>query len=307
MDARTLRYFVGIADSGSFSRAAERLHVAQPGLSLQMRKLEAELGVSLFGRSSKGVVLTEEGERLLGHARTILGQLQAAREDLRAGAAEPIGAVVLGMPQSLAASLVVPLVREVLSRWPRIALRVVDVNTGYIPEWLRTGHLDLGLVFRAEPGQGVEFRELLREELVLVGPPDHAAERTEITLSEVSRLPLLLPSRRHSLRELSEAYARRHAVELSVIAEVDSMPQLRDLAITGVGYTILSYASVRTEIDGGRLCGLRIVDPVLLRSCYLSRSSSSPRTRPVETLERAIRQTAVALAEAGQWPGGLIP
>ena len=306
MDARTLRYFVGIADSGSFSRAAERLHVAQPGLSLQMRKLEADLGVSLFRRSTKGVVLTEEGERLLGHARTILGQLQAAREDLRAVAAEPIGPVVLGMPQSLAASLVVPLVREVLSRWPRIALRVVDVNTGYIPEWLRTGHLDLGLVFRAEPGQGVEFRELLREELVLVGPPALGQGRCEITLSDVSRLPLLLPSRQHSLRELIEAYARRHAVELSVIAEVDAMPQLRDLAIIGAGYTILSYASVRTEIDGGRLSGLRIVDPVLLRSCYLSRSSTLPKTRSVETIERAITTTVTALAEAGQWPGGMI-
>lgn len=304
LDVRSLRSFVGIAESGSFSRAADALHTAQPGLSLQIQKLEDELGVRLFQRSRKGVVLTGAGERLLRHARLILGQLQAARDDLRMEAAEPIGPVVLGMPQSLAASLVVPLVRDVLERWPRIALRVVDVNTGYIPDWLRSGHLDLGLVFRAESGQGVAYQELLQEELILVGPPRELQQSSDITLADVSKLPLLLPSRRHSLRELIESYARRSGLQLNVIGEIDAMPQLRDLAMVGAGFSILSYASVRRDIEEGRIAGTRIVDPVLLRSVYLSRASTAPTTRPIETIQGAIAGIVDRLAESGQWPKG---
>lgn len=306
MDTRLLRHFVGVAESGSISRAAELLHVAQPGLSLSIQKLEESLGVSLFHRSRKGVALTNEGERLLSHARLILRQVQAASDDLRSGAAEPIGPLILGMPQSLAATLVVPLVAEIMRRWPRIGLRIIDANTGYIPEWLRTGHLHLGFVFRAEAGRGVDYRNILQEELILVGPAVTGEERPEITSAELARLPLILPSRRHSLRELIEAYARQHDIRLNVVAEIDAMPQLRDLAMAGIGWSILSYASVRREVGENRLRGMRI-DPPLLRPCYLCRSTTAPTTRPMQAVEGLIIDLVDGMLRRGEWPAALRP
>ncbi len=302
MDLRALRYFVGVAECGSFSRAAERLHTAQPNLSLQIQKLEAELGVRLFHRSRKGATATAAGERLLGHARAILTQAQAARDDLRTEAAEPIGPVVFGLPQSIAITLAVPVVREVIRRWPRVVLSVVDANTGDIPDRIRSGQFDLGLVFRAETGIDLRYNRLVEEELILVGPPGALAGRVSITIAEVSQLPLLLPSRRHSLREFIETCARRHNVSLDVVAEVDAMPQLRDLAMAGAGYSILAYASVRREVEAVRLDGSRIVEPVLRRSCFLCRSATLPPTRPVQAVEGLIREVAAELAAQGHWP-----
>ena len=109
MDIRTLRYFVTITEEGTISKAALRLHVAQPALSLQLRKLEAELGSVLLHRTARGVSVTASGAKLLVHAQDILRRFDAAREDIQAEAPEPTGNVVLGLSQSIAMMLGAPL------------------------------------------------------------------------------------------------------------------------------------------------------------------------------------------------------
>ena len=119
MDFRILRYFVAIAEEGSISRAAERLRIAQPALSAQVRNLESELGSPLLHRMPRGVAVTESGAKLLGHARHILRSAALAREDLLGDAAVIIGDVTVSFPQSVAMVLTRPVVEEVLRALPR--------------------------------------------------------------------------------------------------------------------------------------------------------------------------------------------
>lgn len=315
MDARSLRYFSMVAQEGSFSRAADRLHVAQPALSQQIKKLEGDLGAQLLRRTGRGAVPTDAGLKLLAHALEILQRIDAAREELRGEAAEPIGRVTVGMSQSMAMILTAPLVRTVTADWPKVSLHVMECGTGYIPGWLRTGQLDLGLTFRAGSAAHVDFEPLAHEDLLLIGAPNAFAgnarknrKRTmaEVPLKALGTYPLVLPARLHSLRELIDHSAERAGVELNVIAEVDAMPQLKDLAMQGIAYSILSYSAVRQELSEGRLAAARIVRPSIARSVYLCRLAGAPQSIAARKVGNLIRDIVRSQVEEGHWPARLL-
>src|SRR5215469_10683899 len=122
MDFRQLKYFAVVAEAKSFTRAAELLRLAQPALSNQMQKLEEDLQEQLLIRHSRGIELTDAGRRLLGHARTILHQLDVAREDVHGAREEPEGLVRVGMSRSVAEMLAVELIREAACRAPGVSI-----------------------------------------------------------------------------------------------------------------------------------------------------------------------------------------
>ncbi len=185
MNLRDLRYFVAVAESGSILAASEKLHVAQPSISVRIRALESDLGVALFERRPRGVVMTAEGEELLIHARLILGSAETARESLRRHANSPVGTVNFGVPTSLAAVLSVPLVEQTLATLPNVRLRIVESMTGYIIDWLRGGQLDLGLVFVDAAISGVQTEKLLNEELHLAAGTPEALKKLTNARGEV--------------------------------------------------------------------------------------------------------------------------
>ncbi|QDW40804.1 LysR family transcriptional regulator [Bradyrhizobium sp. KBS0727] len=300
MDIRTLRYFVAIAEEGTISKAALRLHVAQPALSLQLRKLEAELGSALLHRTARGVRVTASGAKLLTHARDIIQRFDAAREDIQGEAPEPAGSVVWGMSQSIAMMLGAPLVRQTLDEFPQIRLRLCESNTGHIPELLRSARLDLGVVFRLEEGHGLVARRVLEEDLYLVGPPGNL-DGVDVALRDLAAMPMILPGRPHSLRELIADCARREGISFQIVAEVDAIPQIKELVATGLGYTILSHASIRPELEVGRLSARRIGSPSITRSVIFCRSADVPATRALQTVEETARQIVSRLVQSGNW------
>lgn len=311
MDARILRYFVAIAEEGSISRAAERLHVSQPALSAQIRNLEGELGSQLLHRMPRGVALTEAGTKLLGHARHIGQALALARDDLLGDAATTIGTVTVSFPQSVAMVLTRPLVEEVLHSLPRVALSVRESNTGYIPDLLRTGRTDVGFVFRKADTVGLKARRLLDEDLLAIGPPgafdrgpDGIAPKP-LRFSRLAQLTLVIPGRPHSLRELLNDYARRARVELRVRVEVDAIPQIKELVAAGTGHSVLSSNTVRDDVAAGRFSAARIVSPALQRSVFLCGQADVPQTRAVRAVEQAILTVATRLVERGRWKARL--
>ena len=300
MDIRTLRYFVTITEEGTISKAALRLHVAQPALSLQLRKLEAELGSVLLHRTARGVSVTASGAKLLVHAQDILRRFDAAREDIQAEAPEPTGNVVLGLSQSIAMMLGAPLVRQTLDAFPHIRLRICESNTGHIPELLRSGRLDLGVVFQLEEGHGLIARRVLEEDLYLVGPPGNL-DGVDVAFADLAGIPMILPGRPHSLRELITDSARRQDISLHIVAEVDAIPQIKELVACGLGHTILSHASVRYELETGRLSARRIASPSLTRSVIFCRSADIPGSRALQTIEDTARQIVLRLVRSGNW------
>ncbi|MBN8940502.1 MAG: LysR family transcriptional regulator [Rhizobiales bacterium] len=308
MNLRTLTYFAAVVEEGSISRAALRLRVAQPALSLHILNLERELDTELLHRTARGVTMTESGTRLYQHARDILARIDLAREDVRGHAASAVGEVVLAMTQSIAKVLALPVFQRVVSELPRVSFRLSESNTGHIPTLLRQRQIDLGITFKAQRDPAIHEEPLVEEDLYLIGPADKGGNTDEgnVTLDAVARLPLILPGRPHSLRELINDYARKNGLALNVVGEVDAVPQLKDFVAAGMGHTILTQASVQAELGDGSLSARRIVEPVISRRVILCRSAEIPPTRATVAVQALLIETARHLVDEKRWPGRFV-
>lgn len=310
VDLRGLRSFVAIASAGSISRAAGNIHIAQPALSTQVRQMEEQLGTELLERTYRGVKLTAAGERFLAHAKDILRHVDVALEDVREAISVPTGRVALGLPQSMAKYLGVPLVREVMLRWPKIQLQIIEMNTGYVPDHLLKGDIDLGMTFAAEDGTGISYTHLLDEELVFVSSPAQMAALHQgrksrgntIRVSDLCAFPIILPTTTHSLRRRIDVCLHEAKVRLDVVAEVNAIPQLIELAAAGVGSTVLSYASVFRDPSWRKLTVSKIIDPSITRSVYLCRSGTTPRSIAMSMTQRLIESLVEGMVRTGEWP-----
>ncbi len=308
MNLRTFTYFAAVVEEGSISRAALRLRVAQPALSLHILNLERELDTELLHRSARGVKATESGARLYQHARDILAKVDLAREEVRGHAASAVGDVVLSMTQSVAKVLALPVFQRVRAELPRVSLRLSESNTGNIPTLLRQRQIDLGVTFKAQNDPAIHEEPLVEEDLYLISPPDKRTSRRKrsVTLDEAASLPLILPGRPHSLRELINDYARKNRLSLDVVGEVDAVPQLKDFVAARLGHTILTLASVQAELADGTLSARRVIAPVISRRVILCRSSEAPPTRATVAVEGILVQTARQLVQQRLWPGRIV-
>ncbi len=310
MDLRQLRYFLGIVEAGSFSKAAQRLHVAQPALSQHVRNMELDLGVELLFRTPQGVTVTEAGETLLRHARAVLAQVAVAREEVIARQAEPEGEVRFGLPGTISERICVPLILEARRRFPKVKLRIAEAMSGFVLDWLREGKIDLGVLYRTVSDRRLGARLVLREDLCLLGPaaplaPEPRLSKGHVSLAAVGALPLILPSPGHGLRDLLDESAAAAGAELSTVTDLDTYGQIKLLVEAGVGYSILPVAAVRREVDEGRLRTWPIGTPALTRDLHLVH----PADRPLGNAVRAVEQLALTILQQqvrdGTWPATL--
>ncbi|HJQ48800.1 MAG TPA: LysR substrate-binding domain-containing protein [Amycolatopsis sp.] len=174
MELRHLRYFVAVADTCHFGRAAERLHMAQPALSQAIRQLEAELGAPLFARTTRQVALTLVGEFFLDEARRVLGAVEDSVRGARRIAAGRLGLVRIAFTGTAAYSQLPHIARTIKRELPGVALEVhADLLTPDQCDGLRSGSLDLGVLRPPVRGEGIELRTLAVEPLILAVPADH--------------------------------------------------------------------------------------------------------------------------------------
>lgn len=300
MDLRQLRYFVTIVESGSFSRAAELLYVAQPALSRHVRELEEEFGCALLVRSARGISPTDSGRHLVQRAKALLAEAAGLRDEVRGIEACPSGPVVVGIPTSLGPLLSVPLALQVRQQLPEVQLRLTEGLSGHMREWLQDDKLDLGLLFDCEGHPGLAAEEVARERLRLVLPPgdERFAGRDRLTLAELLALPLILPGRPHRLREELESAALLLHRPLRVVLEMDALDQIKALVEAGAGYSVLS----RRVADAPQpLPSLPITEPEIERRIFLAHA----RHKPLSVAARAVRTRLLALVggirDNGDW------
>jgi LysR family transcriptional regulator, nitrogen assimilation regulatory protein len=254
MDTRRLSAFVKIVDTGSLTRAADNLHVAQPALSQQVAALEAHFGKRLLIRSKRGVIPTEAGIALYRHAQIILRQLSQARTDVGQSMQTVAGAVSLGLaPYSAGAALALPLLRLVRERYPGIVLHINENFGGVISELVMTGKMDMALIY--QPGQirGLKFELMFEEELFLLSSHRPGSlQSEEVHLAALEGMPLLLPSRIHTIRKLVDSAFERAGITPNLVAEIESATTLASAVDSGIGATILPWSSASDIADSQR-------------------------------------------------------
>jgi len=282
MDLKQLEYFVRVAELGSFTRAAVALDIAQPALSRQVRLLEVELHQTLLTRNGRGALPTEAGKLLLAHGRGILHQVERAREELGRVRGSLAGRVAVGLPTSLARALTVPLTRAFRAELPDATISITEGLSAALQDALIAGRLDIALLYNAQPSPELEISVLHEEDLVLVQHctvdviPGASAE--SITLAEVARLPLVIPSRPNAFRMQVEAEAANIGKRLNIALEIDGVSAILDLVAEGVGCAVLSRNAVRNSLRPASYTLRTITQPELRAKVALATSSLRPAT-----------------------------
>jgi LysR family transcriptional regulator, nitrogen assimilation regulatory protein len=303
MNLRQLRYFIEVSERESITRAAERLHVAQPALSRHMRSLERDLGVRLFDRDGRGIVLTNIGLVFRDRVRTVLRELDRAQLEIQALSRSPGGRIDFGMPFSISQALTRVLIHQVNDELPGVALRVIDGWTGFIIEWLLRGRLDIGIIYDHTLNSDVLRTEPLaaEEQFLLCAPSDRLAERDSITLAEVAELPLALPSKEHGLRVAVDAVMQTIGRAPWIHTELESIVGLKQLAQEGDVYTILPRGEMEDELTMGRIKNLRITDPPIHRTLFIAWSNERPNTRQMKAVLQIAKRETANIIKKGKW------
>lgn len=307
MDFRQLRYFIQIVDSGSLSKASRQLFIAQPALSEQMNKLESEVGKPLLSRTSKGVTPTENGLALYHHATFLLRQLEQALSIAREESGVVRGMVSLGLPATTICAIGRPLIHRIKERYPTILLNVVEGMSGHLEQMMRGGQLDLAILFSRDAIPDLGSDPLLEEELFVLLPahsPLVEPHRTDLTLAEAARLPLILPSGAHGLRRRISIELEQRDLKAHIVAEIDSLSLLMSCVYDGMGATIKPISAMLLEGERGKKWrALGISDANLSRRNFLYSGSADLLTPAAALVAAELKSTARRLVESGGWPG----
>lgn len=293
MDTRKLEYFVKIVDSGSITRAAAALHVAQPALSQQVSGLEHELKQRLLIRSKQGVEPTAAGHALYRHAQMILRMVEQARQDVASSGAAPSGRVSIAIaPYSMASSLAPQIMSEVQRRYPDIVVHLTEIFGGVLSEAIKNGRLDMALIY--EPGtiKGVQFTTMIVEDLYLVVHPDTQVKHDggTVRLEDVAPLGLLLPERIHTLRQLVEAGFKEQELPLRLVGEVESVPSLSRLLDAGIGAAVLPKSAADALFPDKDFRVLRIVEPTLQSKIALCTADHEPMSEAASAVLLVVKE-----------------
>jgi DNA-binding transcriptional LysR family regulator len=253
MDLRQLRYFVAVAEERHFGRAAQRLHMSQPPLSMQIKALERELGIGLLERTSRRVALTDAGRAFLERAKIILGAVEEAREVARGAEQGLQGRLEVGFISSASLSLLPPSIRLFRERFGGVELELKELTSAQQIDALYEGGIRVGLVRLPLRAPGIRFEPVLEERLVVALPSGHALEDLDrVSLETIVDLPLifftrqLIPGFHAQIVELFQrvgAFPKvaQHAVHLQTIV---------GLVASGVGIAIIPSSAQRASREG---------------------------------------------------------
>ncbi|UVF22169.1 LysR substrate-binding domain-containing protein (plasmid) [Microvirga terrae] len=298
-----LRNFIQVAELGSLSSAADHLKMSQSALSRQIGALEDVLGVSLFMRHRRGMVITAQGRNILERARALVTEWDELSTSTRSSSMLLNGQVAIGLPSALESVLSIPIVSAFQAQHPEVLVQLTSAYSGYLLELLHQGEIDLAVLYNPRISHSLRTKTLLHEDLFLIGPPGAALSREyPLPFCEIAQKDLLLPTRRNGLRDVVETNSRKANVQLNVVIEVDSYTALRDLVRHGYGYTILPLAPVCDELSAGQLTAAPITDPV--PSCRLALSYPSYRdiSRAAQFAGETLTTLIADRVSQGIWP-----
>jgi DNA-binding transcriptional LysR family regulator len=290
MQLRQLTYALAVAEDHHFTRAAARLHVAQPSLSRQVRLLEVELGAELFhrGPGQNRVELTAEGEILLPLLRRVLADVEATTSEARSLAGLTTGRLSVGATPSLTTRLLPAALARFHARHPGVELFLVEAGSRQLVPRVADGELDLALVVLSVTHPLVVTTELFEDRLVLVVAADHGlARRRRIRVMDLADLPLVMFREGYDLRASTLDACRQAGVEPRVVTEGGEMDGVLAMVAAGIGAAVVPEIVVPTD---GTLRGLPFVHPGLSRTVALARHRHRPPSRTARAFAEVLAE-----------------
>jgi LysR family nitrogen assimilation transcriptional regulator len=303
LNLQQMSLFLTVAELKSISSAAEKLKIAQPALSRQLRSMEELLGVKLLERHNWGVSTTHAGDLLIKHAQIILQQVSEAEAAIVAADTEIKGHVTLGLPPTIERAIAGSVLAQYHQRYPQVTLGIRAGYSGYVEEWLCDGQIDVGVLYSPYTARDLRLSALLEEQLYLIGPPTETAAPESVPLSHLADIKLILPGKGHGLRKRMEEISRREGISLNVTVEVDGLHTQLDLVMRGIGYTILPLVTVIEEVSDARLSASLITEPEIHRELVVATPVDRALTPAVNALIQLLKVRVEEMVASGIWPG----
>ena len=251
MDIRQMQYILALAEHRNFTKAAKALFISQPSLSAFVAKVEAELGVALFDRSSSPLSLTYAGEVYVRNAEQILNACDVMQKQLSDLSSQKIGRIRLGLPNERAAYMLPLLLPAYNALYPQVTVDVTTMNSAQMIDLLLANRLDIAILPNSRWSKEVMKSDIYSEELVIVGGkdvirPEHLVDgiETAVDIAKLEEIPLITLSPRHGVRAFVDAFYSKHGLTPKIIIETTSNMTAFRLATSGMGAAILPRMTV---------------------------------------------------------------
>lgn len=273
MDDHKLKVFCTVAETKSFSKASEIIHLTQPAVSLQIQALEEIYGTRLFDRSNNTVILTRAGSLLYKYAREILGLYSSVEKEIGEITGLVKGNLSIGASTTIANYLLPSVIVDFRKKYPKIRVNLQVGNTKGVMEFLNSGTIDIGLVEGEVQRQKIVVEKILTDELVLImSPAHHWAKRRDISISEITQEPFIVREEGSGTRQMIEKNLEKQGIspdDLKVSLVLGSTEAIKSAVEDGMGVSIISAWAAKKEIRHGILKTVTFKDIKLLRNFSL--------------------------------------
>ncbi|OWW20824.1 LysR family transcriptional regulator [Noviherbaspirillum denitrificans] len=286
MEFRQVQYFICLFEEGTVTRAAHRLNIVQPALSMQIAKLEDEVGQQLFERTKQGMVPTAAARQMYRLFLPIMRDFTHARTQLMSTDGEISGHVNIGLIASITEGVLAETLTAFSIKYPNVDVRVADGYSATLSDWVAGGQIDAAIINKPRRQLALNVEHIVDEEMVLITSAGYAAALPQrLTLRQISSLglTLVLPTREHGLRGIIDSFAQHEDVDLAPKFEIDSLVTTVKLVEQTQLATILPHIAVHRGLTEGRLRAHSIVSPRLIRQVV---AVSHPR-RPLNSATSA--------------------
>jgi DNA-binding transcriptional LysR family regulator len=297
VDLRQLEIFIKVAELGSFSKAADALFLTQPTVSEHIKSLEDELGVRLLDRLGRGAAVTKGGALLQGYAQRLLALSRETRQAMESFQGRMSGELLVGASTIPGEYILPALIGRFKEKFPDIAITLLIGDSQAVTEWVAEGRAEVGVVGARSGHRGIDFRELLPDDIVLIVSPAHPWQgRKQVTLEELRAEPLLLRERGSGTRAALEAALVQAGADIAafrVVGEMGSTQAIKQAVKAGVGVSLVSRRAVEEECRAASVWGLRVKDLKITRAFYLATHRERSRSPLAEAFRAFVEAEAV--------------
>ena len=269
MNQRQLQYAVQLAQEGSFSALAQKLHITQPALSKQIQTLENELGVRLFDRSTSPVMPTAAGAHFIRQARILLNREQELQHDMEQFREGRRSRLVIGATPFRSAYMLPRLVRRLRQRYPYVQIEIVEEGSDLLRKDAVEGRFDLAVINLPVDETMLDVTPIEPDRLALVIPndllPEHLKDRKQVEFRDCAELPFAVVGKTQEMRILFEKLCSMNGVAPPIAIQVVGLTTAWEMACSGVAATLLPVQFVNDKLTGQNVTVMELVNAVYLR------------------------------------------